>query len=73
MTKKDLELENKFLKLQLKVINDMLENSVEISKDELSEVISAIKYYCNNYESELSFIKENDLPYNFYNQLMTID
>lgn len=67
MTKKDLERRNKFLLLQLKVIQ-------ELATEDRLDNIGAILYYSDPDElkKRLQFIEENDLPYNFYHKTMNI-
>lgn len=72
MTKKDLERENRFLKLQLKIINQLLEESAGKQESEQQEYIGACIYYSTKYQDSADFIREHDLPYNFYNQTMKI-
>ena len=72
MTKKDLERENKFLKLQLKIIEQLLEESAGKDKNEQQEYIGACIYYSREYQKSYDFIRENDLPYNFYNSTMKV-
>ena len=72
-TKKDLERENNFLKLQLKVISELIAECNGSDLNKTFENIGAIKYYSERYQEELNFIVEHDLPYNFYHKLMTVD
>ena len=73
MTKKNLERRNKFLLLQLKVIQELV-TEYRLDKDELMLNIGAILYYSDPDElkKRLQFIEENDLPYNFYHKTMNI-
>lgn len=72
MTKKDLERENRFLKLQLKIIEQLLEESAGKCRDEQAEYIGACLYYSTKHSESYDFIREHDLPYNFFNQTMKI-
>lgn len=72
MTKNDLEKENKFLKLQLKVISELLKDSYKMDEIELFESIGRVKHVTECHERQFKSIKEHDLPYNFYNENMSI-
>lgn len=72
MTKRELERENKFLRLELKIIADLLKEAFDKQDIERLECIAAAKYYAENYQNNLDFINENDLEYNFYNKTMSI-
>ena len=68
MKKKDLETENKYLKLQLDIIYDLLKNSYKYDEKQLYETIGVI-LHCSNketYDENMKFIKENELPYDFF-------
>lgn len=71
MTKRQLERENKFLRLELKIISELLQDALN-KKDERIECIAAAKYYSENYQKNLDFINEHDLEYNFYNKTMKL-
>lgn len=68
MKKKDLETENKYLKLQLDIIYDLLKNSYKYDEIQLYETIGVIRHCSNKetYEENMKFIKENELPYDFF-------
>lgn len=68
MKKKDLETENKYLKLQLDIIHDLLKNSYEYDEKQLYETIGLIRHCSNKktYEENMKFIKENELPHDFF-------
>ena len=72
MTKNDLERENKFLKLQLKIINDLWLDTPGMGRDELFEIIGACTFYAGKYQDSLAYIQKYNLPYNFYNKTMSI-
>ena len=79
MTKKELELENNFLKLQLKIINALVLEFEELGNSSLDSFEVCRKLGLIRYHSDLeeckdnfSFIKENDLPYNFFDESMKI-
>lgn len=74
MTKKDLERRNKFLLLQLKLINELAENFTDMSHDEQMDAIGVIRCYTNpeNIKNYIKFIEDYDESYNFYNKLMNI-
>ena len=74
MKNKDLERENKFLKLQLKIINQLLEESAGKTEIEQQEYIGACLYYSDSdkYKEKYDFIREYDLTYNFYNKTMQV-
>lgn len=72
MTKKDLEKENKFLKLQLKVIGELLKNAHEMDERELMESIGGVKHITECYDENFEFIKAYDLEYNYFNDNMSI-
>lgn len=71
-TKKDLERENNFLRLQLKIISELIKECSGSDLDKTFENIGAIKYYSERYQEDLNFIVERDLPYNFYNKTMSV-
>ena len=72
MSKKDLERENKILKLQLRIIYDLLKDTPGMERDALFENIGACAYYAGKYQESLDYIRQYDLPYNFYNKTMSI-
>ncbi len=72
MTKKELELENQFLKLQLKIIGILASECCGADREKIFENIGSIIYHSTNYQNSLNFIKENSLPYNFYDENITI-
>lgn len=74
MTKKDLERRNKFLLLQIKIVNEMLKDFIEKSEDEQMQAIGAMEYYTapENIKANIKFIEEYNEDYNFYNKLMDI-
>lgn len=76
MTKKDLERRCDFLLLQLKIINELI-NDKELyrNEDRASEIRGAIKYITSPdaIKDCISFIERHDLTYNAYNEDMTID
>ncbi len=74
MTKKDLERRNKFLLLQLKIVNELVKDVIDMSDDERMQAIGAIEYYTTpeNIKANIKFIEDYDKSYNFYNKLMDI-
>lgn len=74
MTKKDLERKNKFLLLQLKIVNELVKDFIDMSADEQMQTIVAIEYYTTpeNIKTKIKFIEKHDESYNFYNKLMDI-
>ena len=74
MTKKDLERKNKFLLLQLKIVNELVKDFIDMSDDEQMQAIGAIKYYTTpeNIKTKIKFIEKHDESYKFYNELMDI-
>ena len=76
MTKKDLERRNDFLLLQLKIINELI-NDKELYHNDIkaSEIRGSIKYLTrpDTIKDRISFIENHDLTYNNYNEDMTID
>lgn len=76
MTKKDLERRNDFLLLQLKIINELI-NDKEIYHDSIraSDIRGSIKYITkpDTIKDCISFIENHDLTYNAYNEDMTIE
>ena len=76
MTKKDLERRNDFLLLQLKIINELI-NDKELYHNNIkaSEIRGSIKYLTrpDTIKDRISFIENHDLTYNNYNEDMTID
>jgi hypothetical protein len=60
MTKKDLELENKFLKEQLNLINDITKNINGADRTELFKKLCLISCYCSEYEQRFNSIKERN-------------
>lgn len=67
MTKKELEKENNFLKLQLNKIADLVNrDNLFANDDELAKTIGHITHYSNSYKEKFDFIKKFDLPYDFY-------
>lgn len=66
MTKKELELENKFLKLQLETIAKWVKT--EPKDASFPEILGHIEYITEFYKKNLNFIKEYDLEYNFFNK-----
>lgn len=75
MTKKDLKRRNKFLLLQIKIIKELLEDAHKIEREELYKKLGAVDYYTNpvNIKKNIRIIEENDLEYNFLNELMDIN
>lgn len=67
MTKKELELENNYLKLRLKTISTLVS---EVFKNPESFPIytGKISFYSDEKinENNLKFLKERNLPYNFF-------
>ena len=73
MTKKELELENKFLKSQLKLIDNVLNNISYSDREDLIKKIAQASYYCSDYEDRFDFIKKNNKPYNYYGKDIEIN
>lgn len=75
-TKKELELENNFLRLQLKVIKSLIPSVEEMTRSLtlVAERFGAIEYQADSeeYEKRLLFIKERNCPYNFYHENISI-
>ena len=71
-TKKDLVREVKFLRLQLKIINDLVK---ETSTNDYAGQLGSIEYYStlDNINDNLSFIERYDEKYNFYNDTESIE
>ena len=76
MTKKDLERRNDFLLLQLKIINELI-NDKELYRNNYraSEIRGSIRYITSPdaVKDRINFIEKHNLTYNAYNEDMTID
>lgn len=72
MTKKQLEVENNFLKLQLNAIADLLQDFCHKNEAEKIEAAALARYKATHYQECADFIRDNDFPYNFYNKTMSI-
>lgn len=67
MTKKDLERENKYLKLQLDKIAELSQiNSFFKNETDIAIKIGKIIHLSTSYKDNLDFIKRFDCPYNFF-------
>ena len=72
MKKKQLEVENNFLKLQLNVIADLLKDFCRKNDAEKIEAATLARYKATRYQECADFIRDHDLPYNFYNKTISI-
>lgn len=74
MTKKDLERRNKFLLLQLKIVNELVKDFFDMPNDERIQTIGSIEYYTTpeHIKANIKFIEDYNESYNFYNKLMDI-
>lgn len=76
MTKKDLERRNDYLLLQLKIINQLINDKEQYRNDDrASEIRGAIRYITSPdaIKDNIEFIEKYDEKYNFYNKTMTIE
>ena len=74
MTKKDLERRNKFLLLQLKIVNELVKDFFDMPDDERIQAIGTIKHYTTpeNIKTNIKFIEDYNESYNFFNKLMDV-
>lgn len=74
MTKKDLERRNRFLLLQLKIIAELMEDTIGIGNDELYRKIGEVLHYTNpeKIKYKIQDMEKHDLEYNHLNKEMTI-
>lgn len=74
MTKKDLERRNQFLLLQLKIINELTEECIGKSRDEIFEFLGSIAHYASpeTIKKDINFIETYNESYNFFNKTMNI-
>lgn len=77
MTKQELELENKFLKLQLKIIGDVLNGinySDYVESGKMGEKVGLMRFYADleKCSERFQYINQCDLPYNFFDKNIEI-
>ena len=60
--------------LQLKIINGLVKDFINMPDDERMQTIGAIEYYTTpeNIKSDIKFIETYNESYNFYNTLMDV-